>query len=84
MLAMPPDAGTNTILITHQRNLVAALGKGWQDVKQGEASIFRPENGTYKLVARVQIDEWRRIANAAKVATRPLAEIPQQPTAQPH
>ena len=84
MLAMPPNAGTNTILITHQRNLVAALGKGWQDVKQGEASIFRPENGTYKLVARVQIDEWRRIANAAKVATRPLAEIPQQPTAQPH
>jgi hypothetical protein len=58
MLAMPPDAGTNTILITHQRNLVAALGKDWQDVKQGEASIFRPENGTYKLVARVRIDEW--------------------------
>jgi broad specificity phosphatase PhoE len=84
MIAMPPNTGTNTILITHQRNLVAALGKGWQDVKQGEASIFRPENGTYKLVARVQIDEWRRIANAAKAPTRPLAEIPQQPTAQPH
>jgi len=58
MLAMPPYPGTNTILITHQRNLFAALGKDWQDVKQGEASIFRPENGTYKLVARVQIDEW--------------------------
>jgi broad specificity phosphatase PhoE len=84
LLAMPPNTGTNTILITHQRNLVAALGKGWHDVKQGEASIFRPENGTYKLVARVQIDEWRRIANAAKVDTRPLAEIQQPPTAQPH
>jgi broad specificity phosphatase PhoE len=66
MLAMPPNAGTNTILITHQRNLVAALGKDWQDVKQGEASIFRPENGTYKLVARVRIDEWARIAKAPR------------------
>jgi Protein of unknown function (DUF938) len=42
MLAMPPDAGTNTTLITHQRNLVAALGKDWQDVKQGEASNLPP------------------------------------------
>ena len=66
MLAMPPDAGTNTILITHQRNLVAALGKDWQDVKQGEASIFRPENGSYKLVARVQIAEWPRIAKVPR------------------
>ena len=66
MLAMPPDAATNTILITHQRNLVAALGKDWQDVKQGEASIFRPENGTYKLVARVRIDEWPSIAKAPR------------------
>jgi hypothetical protein len=67
MLATPPNAGTNTILITHQRNLIAALGKDWQDVEQGEASIFGPENSTYKLVARVQIDEWHRIANATLV-----------------
>jgi phosphohistidine phosphatase SixA len=66
MLAMPPDAATNTILITHQRNLVAALGKDWRDAKQGEASIFRPENGGYKLVARVQIAEWPRIAKVPR------------------
>ena len=66
MLAMPPAAGTNTILITQQRNLVAALGKDWQDAKQGEASIFRPENGSYKLVARVQIAEWPRIAKVPR------------------
>ena len=66
MLAMPPNAGMNTILITHQRNLVAALGKDWQDAKQGEASIFRPENGSYKLVARVQIAEWSRIAKVPR------------------
>jgi broad specificity phosphatase PhoE len=66
MLAMAPKAHTNTILITHQPNIVAALGKDWFDVKEGEASIFRPADGSYKLVARVQMDEWPRIAAAAK------------------
>ena len=32
--------------------------------EEGEASIFRPANGNYTLVARVQIDEWPRIAAA--------------------
>jgi len=66
MLASAPKAGTNTILITHYPNILAALGKDWFDVKEGEASIFRPESGSYKLVARVQMDEWSRIATAAK------------------
>ena len=64
MLSVAPQAGTNTILITHKPNIVDALGKDWFDVKEGEASIFHPENGSYKLVARVQMDEWSRIAAA--------------------
>jgi broad specificity phosphatase PhoE len=66
MLAAAPAAGTNTVLITHQPNIAGALGKDWFDVKEGEASIFRPENGRYMLVARVQMDEWPRIATAAQ------------------
>ena len=66
MLATVPKAGTNTILVTHYPNITAALGKDWFDVKEGEASIFRPEGGNYKLVARLQMDEWPRIAAAAK------------------
>jgi phosphohistidine phosphatase SixA len=65
MIAMAPTDHTNTILITHQPNIVAALGKDWFDVKEGEASIFRPAEGGYKLVARVQMDEWPRIATVA-------------------
>jgi broad specificity phosphatase PhoE len=64
MLGTAPKARTNTILITHQPNIVAALGKDWFDVKEGEASIFRPADGRYTLVARVQMDEWLRIAAA--------------------
>jgi len=65
MIAVAPTDHTNTILITHQPNIVAALGKDWFDVKEGEASIFRPAEGGYKLVARVQMDEWPRIATVA-------------------
>jgi broad specificity phosphatase PhoE len=62
MLSSVPSANTNTVLITHQPNIIAALGKDWFDVKEGEASVFLPENGGYRLVARVQMDEWARIA----------------------
>src|ERR1700756_2645794 len=62
MLATVPKLGTNTILITHYPNIIAALGKDWFDVKEGEASIFRPENGSYKLVARMKMEEWPRIS----------------------
>jgi broad specificity phosphatase PhoE len=66
LLAVAPKAGTNTVMITHKPNIVDALGKDWFDVKEGEASIFRPENGKYVLVARVQMADWPRIAAAAK------------------
>ena len=65
MLATPPKPGTNTLLVTHKPNLLEALGKDWWDAKEGEASIFRPENGKYVLVARVQMADWPRIAKAA-------------------
>jgi phosphohistidine phosphatase SixA len=64
MIATAPNAHTNTILITHQPNIVAALGKDWFDVKEGEASIFRPADGGYKLIARIQMDEWPLFAAA--------------------
>jgi phosphohistidine phosphatase SixA len=64
LLAVAPKPGTDTIIITHKPNIVDALGKDWFDVKEGEASIFKPEGSSYKLVARVQMDEWPRIAAA--------------------
>jgi broad specificity phosphatase PhoE len=66
LLATGPKAGTNTVLISHKPNIIDALGNDWFQVKEGEASIFRPENGRYVLVARVQMADWPRIAAAAK------------------
>ena len=66
LLSTAPRSGTNTILITHKPNIIDALGKDWFDVKEGEASIFLPANGSYKLLARIQMDDWPRIAAAAR------------------
>jgi len=49
-----PEKSKNTFLITHKPNIIDALGKDWFDVKEGEASIFKAEDGKYRLVARVQ------------------------------
>lgn len=64
LLRTPPQPGTNTVLVTHTPNIIAALGSDWDQVKEGEASIFRPASGSYTLIARVQMDEWSRIATA--------------------
>ena len=64
LLGTAPSPGTNTVLVTHAPNIIAALGTDWSEVKEGEASIFRPANGSYTLLARVQIDEWPRLAAA--------------------
>jgi phosphohistidine phosphatase SixA len=64
LLSVAPKPGTDTVIITHKPNIVDALGKDWLDVKEGEASIFKPEGDSYKLVTRVQMDEWPRIAAA--------------------
>jgi phosphohistidine phosphatase SixA len=64
LLATPPQPGTNTLLVTHKPNILDALGKDWFDVKEGEASIFRPAYGKFVLVARLQMTDWTRIGTA--------------------
>ena len=59
LVAMPPDPGTNTLIVTHKPNVLDAFGKDWFEVREGEASIFKPEgSGKYAVVARVQMAQW--------------------------
>jgi len=45
--------------VTHKPNILDVFGKDWFEVKEGEASIFKPDgNGSYSPVARMQIDQW--------------------------
>jgi phosphohistidine phosphatase SixA len=59
MIGTAPDAGTNTLIVTHKPNILDALGRDWFEIKEGEASIFKPDGtGKYSLVGRVQIERW--------------------------
>lgn len=65
LVGTPPAAGTTVIVVTHKPNIMEAFGKDWFEVREGEASIFRPREGGTVLVARVLIEEWPAIAAAA-------------------
>jgi broad specificity phosphatase PhoE len=59
IVAASPDPGTNTLIVTHKPNILEVFGKDWFEVKEGEASIFKPDgSGNYALIARVQIGQW--------------------------
>ena len=59
LAATPPDPGTSTLIVTHKPNIIDAFGKDWFEIREGEASIFKPEGGGKPtLVARVQIGQW--------------------------
>ena len=58
LVATAPDPGTNTLIVTHKPNILDAFGKDWFEIKEGEASIFKPEGTGYVLVGRVQIGQW--------------------------
>lgn len=58
--AMP---GTNVVVVTHRPNILDAFGKDLFDMREGEAVIMQPDGaGGYKIVARVQADEWAKLA----------------------
>jgi broad specificity phosphatase PhoE len=66
LAATLPPAASNVVIITHKPNILDAFGKDWFEVKEGEATIFKPDGGGYTLVARVQMADWSRLAKAAK------------------
>jgi phosphohistidine phosphatase SixA len=62
--ATAPAAGSNVVVVTHKPNILDAFGKDWFDVREGEASVLKPESYGYNLVVRVQADEWSKLAAA--------------------
>jgi len=62
LVATAPDPGTNTFIVTHKPNILDAFGKDWFEIKEGEASIFKPEGKGFALVARIQIGQWTMAA----------------------
>jgi phosphohistidine phosphatase SixA len=61
-----PPAGSNMVIVSHKPNIMDAFGKDWFEVREGEASVFKPDgNGGYKLVVRILANEWSKLAQAS-------------------
>ena len=63
LAATVPPPGTNVVIVSHKPNIMDAFGKDWFDIREGEASIFKPNgSGGQTLVARVLAADWAKIA----------------------
>jgi hypothetical protein len=63
-VAEPPRAGTDTVIVTHMPNLVAAFGAAASGLTDGEAMVFRPDGaGGAQPVARIKITDWPALAS---------------------
>jgi phosphohistidine phosphatase SixA len=59
MATTMPAVGKNMLIVTHKPNIIDAFGKDWFEVKEGEASIFKPDlSGKIVLIARIKAAEW--------------------------
>ncbi len=66
LVAGRPPADNNLVIVTHKPNIVDAFGGEWLDVRESEASVFEPDgNGGFKLIVRVQANEWRKLAQVS-------------------
>jgi phosphohistidine phosphatase SixA len=66
LVSAAPPAGSNVVIVTHKPNIVDAFGKDWDDVRECDASVFKPDgNGSYKLIVRIPADEWGKLVQAS-------------------
>lgn len=62
-VALLPATGTDTLLVTHLPNITEAFPADVAGLQDGAALIFRPDgHGGARLVARIGIQEWPRLA----------------------
>ena len=67
LVATPPPPDNNTVIVSHKPNIIDAFGKDLSDVREGEASVFESDgHGYYRLIVRVQADEWSKLAQTSK------------------
>ena len=65
LAATAPPAGTNAVLVSHKPNILDGFGKDWFDIREGEASIFKPDgSGGSKFIVRVQAADWAKLAQS--------------------
>ena len=63
LVSTQPEPGKNTLIVSHKPNIIDGFGKEWFEIKEGEASIFKPDGtGKAALIGRVQAVDWIKAA----------------------
>lgn len=63
--ASPPQAGTDTLIVTQLPNIAEAFPQDTQGLGDGGALVLRPDgHGSATLIARIPIDEWSALPAA--------------------
>jgi len=66
LVAARPPADNNLVIVSHKPNIIDAFGKDWQDIHEGEASVFEPDgNGRYRLIVRIEAGEWSKLVQVS-------------------
>jgi phosphohistidine phosphatase SixA len=67
LLATPPAAGKNTVIVGHVPNIREAAGQDYNSMKEGEIAVFAPKAGEpgYDAVGRVTPDALKTLAQTA-------------------
>jgi phosphohistidine phosphatase SixA len=61
-MAEAPRPGTDTLIVTHYPNVVAAFGQAAAGLGDGEAMVFHTGSEAPELVGRIRIEDWPALA----------------------
>ena len=66
LISTRPPVDSNLVLVSHKPNIIEAFGKSWEDIHEGEASVFAPDgNGGYRLIVRIEAGDWGKLEQAS-------------------
>lgn len=68
LISTPPAAGTNTVIVGHQKEMTASTGLDMNEFGEGAALVCTPTGGPgggFQIVHVIRFDEWEKLAKAA-------------------
>ncbi len=68
MLAAPMRAGSNLAVVSHGNPFYSVAGPPY--LAEGEAAVIRPLGSDFQVFARIRVDSWEALKDAAGTRTR--------------
>jgi phosphohistidine phosphatase SixA len=64
LLATPVAKGTNAAIVSHANPFFSVAGPPY--LAEGEAAVIRPLGSTFEVFARIRVEDWATLKDAAK------------------